>query len=447
MRDKVLQYCRRENLFSPGAAVVCAVSGGVDSVALLHCLYDLSGELEIRLSAAHFNHCLRGAESDADAAFVRRLCASMGVPLAEGSGDVRGCAERHGLSVEEAARALRYEFLRSLPGTIAVAHHGDDQVETVLLNLLRGTGLRGLSAMQPRQERVVRPFLSLTRQEILDYAAANGLSYCHDSTNDLDDALRNRLRHGVLPLLYAENPSLVQTVGRMTTLLRQEDAFLRRQAEQLLAQAADDGGWRCTVLRQAEPVLCRRALRQLLNDLPKPSMAQVDALEQLIGGSDGTVTIPLGSGHSAVRSYDLLRILREEPAEQLPEVALYPGDDRYLPRWGLRIQVQGPVILEKQADCLSTFAWRYDMIKCTEPIWLRGRRQGDVLRLAGGSRSLKRLMIDRKIPAPQRDRIPVLADGQGVLAVLGLGMDRERAAEPGEPALLIKIVCEERETT
>jgi len=99
VRDKVLQYCRRENLFSPGAAVVCAVSGGVDSVALLHCLYDLSGELEIRLSAAHFNHCLRGAESDADAAFVRRLCASMGVPLAEGSGDVRGCAERHGLSV------------------------------------------------------------------------------------------------------------------------------------------------------------------------------------------------------------------------------------------------------------------------------------------------------------------------------------------------------------
>ena len=447
MKDKVLQYCRREMLFSPGEAVVCAVSGGADSVALLHCLHTLSNELGICLSAAHYNHCLRGAESDGDAAFVRRLCASMGIALAESSGNVRAYAAEHGCSLEEAARILRYDFLFSLPGVVAVAHHADDQVETVLLNLLRGTGLKGLAAMLPRQDRVVRPFLCLTRQEILAYLSGNGLSYCHDSSNDCDDALRNRLRHQVVPLLYAENPSLPRTTERMTTLLRQEDAYLDGLARQVLAQASEADGWRCSVLRQAEPVLRRRALRLLLNGLPKPSMAQVDAMERLLEGTDGTVTLPLGGGCLAVRSYDVLRVAPVEAAEELPAVALYPGEERYLPQWGLRIQVQGPVILEKQPDCLSTFAWKYDMINCTEPIWLRSRRQGDVLRLTGGSRSLKRLMIDRKIPAPQRDRVPVLADSQGVLAVCGLGMDRERAARPGDAALLIKLVFEERETT
>jgi len=247
-------------------------------------------------------------------------------------------------------------------------------------------------------------------------------------------------------MLQQENPSLTGTVSRMTTLLRQEDAYLDTLAENLLTNAAREDGWSCEVLRQADPVLRRRALRRLLQ-IPKPSMHHVERLEALVHGTDGTVSVPLSGKIGAVRSYDLLRILPREQLPAPPAVALHPGDDLVLPEWGLRVQVQGPVILEKQVDCLSTFALRYDMINHTDPIWLRSRQPADHLRLPGGSRSLKRLMIDRKIPADQRHRIPVLADTQGVLAVYNLGADRERSAHLGEKALLVKIIVEERERT
>ena len=196
MRDKVLAACRQ--LFAPGDRVVCALSGGGDSVALTHCLLFLRQELGISVAAAHFNHCLRGAESDGDEAFVRQLCARWGVELSVGRGDPRSLT---GESPEEAARHLRYGFLMEQSGWIATAHHGEDQIETVLLNLLRGTGLKGLCGMQPKNGRLVRPMLEVSREEVEEYLAKNGLECRFDSSNGTDDALRNRLRHHILPLL------------------------------------------------------------------------------------------------------------------------------------------------------------------------------------------------------------------------------------------------------
>ena len=166
MKDKVKAALAG---LSPGSALVCAVSGGADSVALLHCLRTLSEELGFSLTAAHFNHCLRGEESDGDEAFVRYLCKQWGVPLAVGRGDAAKRARETGESLEEAARALRHGFLSAQPGLIATAHNADDQVETVLINLLRGTGLRGLCGMAPQSGRIVRPLLTVTRAEILAY--------------------------------------------------------------------------------------------------------------------------------------------------------------------------------------------------------------------------------------------------------------------------------------
>ena len=216
----------------PGSVVCCAVSGGADSVALLHLLWGLCPPLGLTLRAAHFNHCLRGAESDGDAAFVQDLCRRWGIPLAMGRGDAAARAEATGESIEEAARALRRAFLLAQPGYIATAHNADDQVETILINLLRGTGLKGLGGMAPAAGRIVRPLLSATRADILTYLTARGLSWREDSTNALDDALRNRLRHHVLPLLRAENPSLSETVGRSAAILREEEALLAAQPGQ-----------------------------------------------------------------------------------------------------------------------------------------------------------------------------------------------------------------------
>lgn len=438
MRDKVLTWIRRENLFRSGEHVVCALSGGADSVALLHCLLSLREELQITVSAAHYNHCLRGEASQEDEAFVRRLCASWEVPLAVERGDVRGYACRSGESVEEAARHLRYDFLLRQAGVLATAHHGDDQVETVLLHLLRGTGLKGLCAMAPRQDRVARPLLTVTRREILEYLRSQGLTWREDATNGEDDALRNRLRHHVIPLLQTENPNLADTVGRMTGLLREDEAWLSRQTEELLTQAKLETGWNCAVLAAAPRVLRRRAIRQLLPG-PKPTMTQVEAVEGLLARGEGSSSVQLPGGWLALREYGCLRFVRSQEPEAWVPVTLRPGENRDLPGTDYEISVEGPVFLEKTTNSLSTFYLKYDMIKANLTIEVRPRRTGDTLRLSGGTRTLKRLMIDRKIPAAQRGRIPVItAEGQ-VLAVYGLGTDVRWAARPGDRALIVKL--------
>lgn len=443
MRDKILDWCRREHLTEPGGRVVCALSGGADSVALLHCLLSLREELEIQVAAAHYNHCLRGAESDEDEAFVRRLCASWGVELTAGRGDVAARARETGESVEEAARRMRYDFLLSQPGCIATAHNADDQVETVLLNLVRGTGLQGLAGIAPRRDRIIRPMLPVTRAEVEAYLEANGLPHREDSSNGSDEALRNRLRHQVTPLLRRENPNLAQTVARMTDLLRQDEAWLEQETRALLDRAARNGGWDCRILWEAPQVLRRRAVRTLL-EIPKPAMAHVDAVERLLEHSDGSASVHLPGGVTARREYDCLYLKREGEPESFVPVRLTLGQRAWLPEPGLWISVEGPVILEKEPDFLSTFAVKYDMMDPTESICVRPRQTGDTLNLPGGRRSLKRLLIDRKIPAARRGLLPVAADAQGILAVYGLGADQARIARPGERAVIIQIWSEER---
>ena len=441
MRDKILRFCRREQLLSAGEPVVCALSGGADSAALLHVLLQLQPELGFSLSAAHFNHCLRGAESDADEAFVRQLCQSCGVPLTVGRGDCAAFAGETGQSLEEAARSLRYEFLFSQKGLIATAHHADDQTETVLLNLLRGTGLRGLAGMAPRQDRLVRPMLSVTRREIEDYLAENGLSHREDSSNFCDDARRNRLRHHVIPLLQAENPGLSATVSRMTGLLQQEDAYLTRLAQQVLEQASRETGWDCRILRKADPVLRRRAIRLLL-EIPKPSMAHVEQVERLLEDLSGSACVCLTGQLRAVREYDLLRL---EPVQTAPAAEtrlLQPGEEVCLPWAGGTLRLEPPAVLtEVPPDCL---ALPWEAVRQNGGVTVRSRRTGDRLRLSGGSKTLKALMIDRKIPASCRDRVPVLELPEG-LAVIGLGCDRALWVNPGETAVIIRFFHEERE--
>ena len=438
MRDKVLSWCRREGLTHPGEEIVCAVSGGADSVAMLHCLLSLRQELEITVTAAHYNHCLRGEASDEDEAFVRGLCASWGVPLAVQRGDVAAHAARTGRSLEEAARELRYGFLLGLPGTVAVAHNADDQVETVLLNLLRGTGLKGLCAMEPKRERLIRPLLTLTREEIEQYLTQQGLPHREDATNGGDDALRNRLRHHVTPLLRQENPALAQTVGMMTELLRQDEGFLQAKTDELLDAARRPGGYDCAVLRQAPAVLRRRALRQILQ-IPKPAMVHVEAAETLLEDLRGSARVDLPGGFVLRRTYGLLRLERAQTAEGFEPLTLRPGQRASIGDTGLEISVEGPVILEKSVENGSTFAIKCDMMEPEFTICVRPRRTGDTLRLSGGEKSVKKRMIDRKIPAARRGQIPVLTDGTHILAVFGLGTDVRRAARPGDRAVMIKI--------
>lgn len=435
MRDKVsaaLEALPRDSV------IVCAVSGGADSVALLHCLAALAPAMGFSLCAAHFNHCLRGAESDGDAAFVQALCAQWSIPLALGRGDVKARAAETGESIEEAARVLRHQFLRAQPGLIATAHNADDQVETVLLNLLRGTGLKGLAAMAPREGRYLRPLLQVTRAEILAYLEEHGLSWREDSTNSQDGALRNRLRHHVIPLLRQENPSLAATVARSTALLRQDEAYLAGETQALLRRAARDGGWDAAALSAAPAALRSRAIRQLL-PIQKPAAAHVAAVEALLADVRGSRAISLPGGVTARREYGLLRLEQTPSPVAFAPVSLFPGQQRSLPEAGLLVRLDGPVILEKKVDFLSTFAIKCDMMEEILHLTIRPRLPGDRLRGPAGGKSLKRWMIDRKIPAARRMLLPVAADSRGVVAVYQLGCDWARRAAPGEPAWLLRF--------
>lgn len=437
MRDKVLAFCRREGLLESETPVVCAVSGGADSVALLHCLR----ELGVPVTAAHYNHCLRGEASDGDEAFVRRLCASWGVPLTVGRGNAAEFAAETGRSIEEAARVLRYEFLLAQPGLVALAHHADDQVETVLLNLIRGTGLKGLGAMEPRRGRLVRPLLTATREEIEAYLRANYLPHREDATNFDDDALRNRLRHHVVPLLRRENPNLAETVGRMTDLLHRDEAYLQQETEALLTRAKRPGGYDVCLLRQAPEVLRDRAMRQLLA-IPKPTMTHVQAAASLLDGTCGSAQVCLPGGFVFRRSYDLVYLDRPG-AQTFSPRTLCLGQTVRIPEAELDISLSMPLVLEKNVDSISTFALKCDMMGTDFTVSVRSRQTDDVLTLPGGTKRVKMLMIDRKIPAHRRGLCPVLVHGNAVMAVYGLGTDRAWAAAPGDRAVMISITRRE----
>ena len=211
MLNKLCAALRGDGLVRPGDHIVCAVSGGADSVALLFGLYLLKEKLGVTLSAAHFNHHLRGDESDGDEDFVRDFCAGYRIPLEVGGARVQPGPK----GLEAAAREARYAFLRTLPGRIATAHTADDNAETVLMHLLRGTGLKGLGGIRPVSGNVIRPMLAITRQEVEAFLAEYSLPHREDSSNAADAFLRNRIRHGVLPLLRQENSGAALAIAAL----------------------------------------------------------------------------------------------------------------------------------------------------------------------------------------------------------------------------------------
>ena len=203
-------------LTKPGDTVICALSGGADSVALLFGCCLLKDKLGITLEAAHFNHHLRGPESQRDEQFARQLCDRYEIQLHVGSAEVTPGPK----GLEAAAREARYGFFATLPGKVATAHTADDNAETVLLHLVRGTGLKGLGGIAPVNGKYIRPMLDITRKQVLSFLADYHLSYVEDSSNAGDDFLRNRLRHHVMPLLRAENPRFAENTSRMAQRLR-----------------------------------------------------------------------------------------------------------------------------------------------------------------------------------------------------------------------------------
>lgn len=413
MLNKLLTMLRSYEMLQPGDRVYCAVSGGADSMALLWGLYLLKEKLQITLLAAHFNHQLREAESDRDEAFVQAFCDRLDIPLTVGRGRV--VAGEKGL--EAAARDARYSFLQSLPGKIATAHTANDNAETVLMHMVRGTGLRGLGGIAPVRGKLIRPLLSVTREELLEFLAEYHVSYVEDSTNAGDLFLRNRLRHRVMPLLEQENPRLAENLSAMALRLREDEA-------ELAAQAQADANLPVSLLRQLSSARKSRALDAFLkrNGVREPEAAHIRLLEGLVNSSKPSARASFPGVGVISRSYDTLQ-LQPEPAVWQPQRLLCPGVTE-LPQLGLRFRCTQAA--EVGSSTAHTF-WVFP----TGQLWVRSRQPGDCITLPGGTKSLKKLLIDRKIPAWQRELIPVICDDQGILGVYGIGINRARETGSG----------------
>ena len=422
MLNKLLSFVRKNDLIASGDRVICAISGGADSVALLFALYLLKDKLHIDLAAAHFNHGLRGAESDRDEAFVRDFCSRYDIPLYVGSGEVK--TGKKGL--EAAARDARYAFLKSLDGKIATAHTADDNAETILLHLVRGTGLKGLGGIMPHNGSVIRPMLSVTRADVEDFLAEWSLPHIEDSSNETDQFLRNRLRHHVMPLLKEENPKLAENLSQMALRLRQD--------EECLTELSYSDALSVEKLRQMHPSLRARALERFMkkNGVPEPEAEHIALAEALVMSEKPSASARFPGGVTIGRNYDTL-IRLEETAEMEP-VTLPTNGTVKLPQWGLRITCT-------PAQSLVCDDRTFTVVASGE-IQIRSRCAGDNIRLAGGTKSLKKLFIDRKIPASQRQQIPVIADHRGVLGIYGIGvnLDRIATALPAVTVLVEKYI-------
>lgn len=402
MLNKLVSFAREYDMIAPGDQIICAVSGGADSMALLWSMYLLQEKLGIRLSAAHFNHHLRGEESDGDETFVREFCARFEIPLYCGGAQVT--AGEKGL--EAAAREARYAFFATLPGKIATAHTADDNAETVLLHLVRGAGLKGLGGIAPVRGDIIRPMLNVTRQDVLSLLEAYSIPFRVDSSNAGDQFLRNRLRHRVMPLLQEENPRLAENLSAMALSLREDD--------QALSQLSGEGDTLCVSRLQQQPKALRsRCLEAFLKShgVREPERSHIALLEALVFSEKPSARACFPGNVIIQRKYDTLAVADSSDQPEAVEVACPGVTD--LPQWGLRLICTPAEELINTPECFA--------VSCSGTVWVRPRQSGDTMRLSGGSRTLKKLFIDRKIPASQRPFVPVLAEGQNVLGVYGIG--------------------------
>lgn len=417
MQNKLAKFMAQQQMTAPGDTLICAVSGGADSIALLFACYLLQDTLDFHLEAAHFNHHLRGEESDRDEAFVREFCQGYGIPLHLSGGHI--VPGEKGL--EAAARDARYAFLRSLPGKVATAHTADDNAETLLMRLIRGTGLKGLGAITPVSGNIIRPMLGITRREVEAFLTEWNLPHVEDSSNERDDFLRNRIRHHIMPLLYAENPRIGENLSRTALTLREDEAVLEG-----ISHLPPDTT--VSALRSLPAPIRRRWIAGFLkeNGVKEPEDIHLTQVDGLLFSQNPSARLDLPGNVTVGRVYDRLEVISREAL--LPELPLpCPGELS----WGdYRIRCTPAETLCNNPTCF-TF--------CPQgTVYVGSRQSGDAIRLAGGTKSLKKLMIDRKIPASQRSRLPVLRDNSGVLAVYSIGIHRDRIPET-LPAVTVTI--------
>jgi tRNA(Ile)-lysidine synthase len=436
----ISDFCQEYDMIPSGGNVIACVSGGADSMCLLDILQKLSHEFGFTLYTAHFNHNLRGDESDGDERFVSDWCKSHGIPLYIGSGDVNGEAVRRKTGIEETARDLRYDFFyetsKQLNGAkIATAHTADDNLETILMRMARGTGLTGLGGIPPVRGNIIRPLLRITRQDVESYNLENSIPHREDSSNASDDYARNRIRHHVIPVLREINPSVSSVSSDTIALLRKDEEFISSEADKFINENVHDGAVSAKLLLSLPYSVSSRVIRKLCP--AALSLQHVSSVLALAASSDPSASISLPRV-TIRRQYDKILFLEGAPRTFEP-FELSRGTTVYCDELKLRFSCEKIESVSEIYKSLTTFLFKYESI-CGK-ITVRSRATGDFIQLSAksGKKSLKKLFIDKKIPAELRASVPIICDESGPIAIPQIGCDIRVRPERGDSVLKVKV--------
>lgn len=431
--QKTKQFIEKWNMLPEKAGVLVGLSGGADSVALLEVLCRLRRQLGLRLFAVHVHHGIRtAAQRDAD--FCARLCEDKEVPFVCERVDVPRLAEEQGLSLEEAGRKARYEIFeryRAEQGldVIAVAHHQNDQAETMLFQMFRGSGLRGLAGIPCKRDFIIRPLLCVSRKEIEAYLEECGLSYVTDETNLTQDYTRNRLRHQVLPMAEEICPGTIENMSRTSAILREMEEFMEQLSRSYMKEYSREMPDALLVytnlLEKYHPALQKAiilyAIESVIKSRKDITQKHVEGVLSLLE-KGGEKVIDLPQGYKVMKSYDTLGFYREsdKTEEEFVPLGIEPGETYTLPDGKtMEVTLLSDNNFENipKSNCIKWF----DYDKIIDTLYLRTREKGDFLTVRddGATKTLQDYFVNEKVPKSERDRMLVLADGSHIIWVLG----------------------------
>ncbi len=454
--DTICEY----GMIDKGDRILAAVSGGADSVCMLHVLNTLKKTMGFDIYCAHLNHCLRGDAADNDEKFVIELCESLDIPVFTKLVDVAALAAEKKLTTEEAGRLARYDFFKELSQKYkicktATAHNSDDNAETVLMRIIRGTGTDGLKGISYiREDGVIRPLLDISRADIEAYCRGNNLSFCTDSTNSDNDYTRNKIRNELLPFIEQNfNPNIKESLCRLARNASEDADFLNSYAERLYARLCNPlpGEKPVTLhiesLRMVDKSIAARVLK-IAADGAKPGIRlekkHIYGLFELMTKQTGA-SINLPDGLDASVQYGWLSFADKNSAVDVVEEAdgffteIAPLQTVLVEALGKHISLR--IENAKEYKCkVNETAISYDLVD-GQMLFLRNRRSGDriVWFPDGKTKKIKNILIDAKIPKQDRDRIPLLCTGTEVLAIVGSRVsEKYKVTNETERALVIE---------
>ncbi len=430
MYNKVIETIKKFNMLNNGENIVVGLSGGADSCALTHILTRLSGKMDLHITAVHINHGIRGEEAERDEKSAEEFCRRLNIEFIAYHCDIPSEAAKRGIGEEEAGRLVRYEKFyetaeKKNGAKTAVAHNMNDKAETLIMNLCRGAGMKGLAGIKPVGGSIIRPLIFCTRDEIEKYCDDNNIEYCTDSTNLQNEYTRNKIRNILLPWLSENiNPAAGMNMANASELLREEEEYLESKAQEQYKKLLKDSGdgfvsLNADGLASEHSVIRRRVLRIALRSL-RPDMRDfgrkhTESAEDILMGDTGR-RISLPGGITVSKGYGLINILYDREKQGAFCYDIEPGKKYFIK------ETESYVLLSlneekniKNAVNICTKKIDYDKIK--DKIQLRTRQTGDFISIKNGRKKIKDIFIDDKIPSDKRDSYPMLVCGKSVIIV------------------------------